>query len=358
MKLLILTQKIDRDDDVLGFFHGWVEDFSKQFESVVVVCLEKRVYSFAENVKVYSLGKPDKGWSALGAERYAGKLKALFNFYTYTWRERKNYDVVFVHMNQEYVLLGGILWRLAGKKVLLWYNHTVGTFLTRVAAWLSHKVLHTSPFAFTAQFKNSRRMPAGIDVKRFKIYDSVLKNNEILRILYIGRISPLKGIHILLNAVKLLNEKNTPFKLDVYGNAPKKDKKYFERLKNDASNLVDKGVVSFKGSVPNSKTPEIYNQHDVFVNLTPRGNFDKTILEAMACETLVVVSSKAFEDLLPPEFLCKENNPGSLSENLEHIFKMPIQEKIHHTKEMREAVVKKHRLEKLTTELFQLCLSL
>jgi len=32
MKLLILTQKVDIDDDVLGFFHGWLEEFAKNVE--------------------------------------------------------------------------------------------------------------------------------------------------------------------------------------------------------------------------------------------------------------------------------------------------------------------------------------
>src|SRR3954464_15352498 len=98
MRLLIFTQKVDRYDPVLGFFYPWLEEFSKRFESIVVVCLEKGEHTLPSNVKVLSLGKED------GVSKYI----YLKNFYKYIWNERNNYDKVFVHMNQEYVLLGGL----------------------------------------------------------------------------------------------------------------------------------------------------------------------------------------------------------------------------------------------------------
>ena len=57
MKLLVFTQKIDRKDSILGFFHDWVLKLSEKFETVQVVCLEKGDHSFPSNVTVYSLGK-------------------------------------------------------------------------------------------------------------------------------------------------------------------------------------------------------------------------------------------------------------------------------------------------------------
>ncbi|HRH30994.1 MAG TPA: hypothetical protein PK886_02950, partial [Candidatus Paceibacterota bacterium] len=98
MKILITTQIIDTNDPILGFFHSWLKEFSKNFERVVVVCLKKGEFDLLENVEVLSLGK----------EGGVSRIKYIFNFYKYIFKERKNYDVVFVHMNEEYVLLGGI----------------------------------------------------------------------------------------------------------------------------------------------------------------------------------------------------------------------------------------------------------
>ena len=57
MKLLIITQKINQADDVLGFFHGWIEEFAHQVESVVALGLENGEHRLPQNVKVLSLGK-------------------------------------------------------------------------------------------------------------------------------------------------------------------------------------------------------------------------------------------------------------------------------------------------------------
>ena len=36
MKLLMITQKIDRDDDILGVYHEWAREISKSFDRVDV----------------------------------------------------------------------------------------------------------------------------------------------------------------------------------------------------------------------------------------------------------------------------------------------------------------------------------
>src|SRR5574340_1084834 len=107
MRLLILTQKLDSRDGVLGFTHDWVAEFARQCERVIVVALEVGEYDLPGNVKVLSLGK----------ENGRSKLKYVFNFYKYVWQERKNYDAVLVHMNKEYAVMAGWLWRVMGKRV-------------------------------------------------------------------------------------------------------------------------------------------------------------------------------------------------------------------------------------------------
>ena len=57
MKLLIITQKVDINDDLLGFFHGWIAEFVRQCEQVTVICLQKGEYDLPRNVRVLSLGK-------------------------------------------------------------------------------------------------------------------------------------------------------------------------------------------------------------------------------------------------------------------------------------------------------------
>jgi len=116
MKLLIITQKVDKDDPILGFFHRWIEEFAKKFDSIIVICLEKGQYNLPKNTKVLSLGKPSSVKASKGKGR---RLVYIWNFYKFTWQERKNYDAVFVHMNPVYVILGGLIWKIFKKKITL-----------------------------------------------------------------------------------------------------------------------------------------------------------------------------------------------------------------------------------------------
>ena len=106
MRLLVCTQKIDRNDPVLGFFHRWIEEFSKHYESLVVICLEKGEYVLPKNVKVLSLGKEKNKLTTNYLLLTTAKLKYVWNFYKCIFKFRRDYDAVFVHMNQEYVILG------------------------------------------------------------------------------------------------------------------------------------------------------------------------------------------------------------------------------------------------------------
>lgn len=269
MKLLILTQKVDKDDPILGFFHNWILKMSEKLETVTVICLERRKSELPSNVKVFSLGK-EKGES---------RIKYILNFYKYIWQERKNYDAAFVHMNQEYVLLGWKVWKILGKKIFLWRNHPKGGFLTSMAIWLSERVFYTSPESYSAKFKKSIQMPIGVDVEKFKDLKIERLKNSILSL---GRISPIKNINLMIETIRFLDMGGVRF--DIFGDpVNKEDFEYKERLIKENQDLIENKIVNFYGSLPNSVTPEKYSQYDIFLNLTPPGSADKTILEAAAC---------------------------------------------------------------------------
>lgn len=315
VKLLILTQKVDQNDDVLGFFHGWIAEFAKHCEQITVIALGVGEYSLPSNVRVFSLGK----------ERGVSRLGYILNFYRLIWRERKNYDTVFVHMNQEYVLLGGLLWKLLGKKITMWRNHRRGNFLTCIAIFLSDKVFCTSEFSYTARFEKTSIMPVGVDTGVFFRDKSIARAKH--SILLLGRISPVKNVDIFIDALAILDKEGIVFIAGIYGNSVDKDKEYYKRIRTRVAGLEKKGRVIFYGGVPNTKTPSIYNQYELFVNATSSGSFDKTILEAMACECMVVTSNMSLKDALPVRFLFEEKNATDLAEKLKATLALTDSEK-------------------------------
>ena len=279
MKILALTQKVDQDDPVLGFFHTWLREMSKQFEKVTVICLEKGSFNLPGNVKVLSLGK----------EESRSKFEYVWRFYTYIWQERKDYDRVFVHMNQEYVLLAGDLWRLLGKKVYLWRNHSYSSMLTRLAVFLSNKVFYTSPHSFTARFEKAVQMPVGIDTAFFKPDPSVTRVPN--SVLFLGRISPIKKVLEFIDWVK-----STEYSATIAGPILPEDREYGELVK---QRLQDK--IKFIGPVSQKEALKLYQSHEIYVNMTPAGSFDKTIVEAAACGMKLEVENPEAKNLKPEE---------------------------------------------------------
>ena len=199
MRLLIVTQKVDKNDPILGFFHRWIIEFAKHFESIVVICLEKGAYELPSNVKVLSLGK----------ENRKSRIQYILRFYKYIWQERKNYDVVFVHMNQEYLIMGGGIWRLIGKKVTMWRNHYAGSFLTDFASFFCNKIFCTSRFSYTARYKKTVLMPVGVDLENFKPKTEIARGKR--SILFLARFSPSKRPEFLVEALKKITDQGIEY---------------------------------------------------------------------------------------------------------------------------------------------------
>lgn len=312
MKLLIFTQKVDLNDPVLGFFHRWIEEFSKNVESALVICLFEGKHSLPHNVRVLSLGK-EKGLS---------KLSYLKNFYTYIYKYRNEYDKVFVHMNQEYVLLGGLIWKLLKKPLYMWRNHHAGSIATDVAATLCTKVFCTSKYSYTARYKKTVFMPVGVDLELFKKPLGIeRKKNSILSL---GRFSYSKRPDVLIDAYISLSKRISELSLSFYGNPDISQEKYYIDEKERAEK---NGGIYFHDGIPHDMTPQVYQSHEIFVNTSSSGMYDKTIFEAMVSGCLVVVSNENLRGKIPDLCISEHSNVNDLEEKLHNMISLGQDEK-------------------------------
>jgi len=288
MKLLILTQKVDKNDSVLGFFHRWLEEFAKNFEYVTVICLELGEYDLPSNVKVLSLGK----------EMGQSRIKYLYRFYKYILQERKNYDSVFVHMNPEYVVFGGIIWRLLNKKIGFWYTHKSVTCSLCLAEKFSQLIFTASVESFRIKSKKIKVVGHGIDVYLFKpgIEEIAIRN----KILMIGRISETKNQLNLLETFTEINKTFPDYILYFIGSVlTEADKIYENKIKDFLKNNIIKKRVVFCGSLNQAEVANYLSQARLLVNLSSTGSLDKDVLEALSCKVPVITSNKAFINLIP-----------------------------------------------------------
>lgn len=335
MRLLVLTQKVDLNDSVLGFFHGWLIELAKRTDHITVVCLEKGFSDLTKNINVVSLGK-DSGKS---------RREYVLEFYRIIWQERKKYDVVFVHMNQEYVVLGGLFWRLWNKKIFFWRNHPSGSIITWVAAAMSYRIFCTSIYSYTAKFSKTKIMPVGIDTGLFTRDQNITVDENSL--MFLGRISPIKKLNIFLEALDILKKDGIIFSAKIVGDPTVSDNSFYVQMKelSHNSNLSDN--VSFEKGVPNKETPLLYNRSAIYVNLTEAGSMDKTIFEAMSCESLVLVSNKSLRGEIDDIFIVDTLEAESVAAKLKNLL---ILNKIERSKlglSLRQFVEQKHSLLKL-----------
>lgn len=314
MKLLILTQSVDLDDSSLSFFHDWIESLAKRSEFITVICLKEGRHSLPKNVNILSLGK-EKGES---------KFKYILNFYKFIFSERKNYDSVFVHMNPEYVALGGVLWRLWGKKIIFWYTHRQISPILKVAEKLSNQILTAAPESFRLRSHKVHVVGHGINLKRFEpVFDQGKKIGEKLKILTIGRITSIKNLDVFLETVFLLKGNGFSIEATVIGEPIlKHDFDYFEYLKSKVKELSLDKEINFVGKVEQEQIPHWYKSNDILVNLTPEGGLDKVVLEAMASGLVPISSNKAFRKIFGEfsiHLIFEERDPKDLSNKIRNL---------------------------------------
>jgi len=335
MKLLIVTQAVDNQDPLLGFFVRWVAELASRVERVEVICLWEGVHTLPENVRVHSLGK----------ERGISRVSYVVNFYRYLYRLRGTYTAVLVHMNPEYMLLGGLYWRARRTRCALWYNHPYSGLRLRLAVLLANTIFYTSPFAATACYKKAKQMPAGIDTDLFRPLREVRHRAHIYMQ---GRLMPSKRVEVALQALRILRMTVPTATLSLVG---PEDQGYGQALREDFADLLACGAVEFAGPRVNHTTPASYARAGASVNLAASGHLDKSVLESMACETPVVLSSTAFKGMIPSEWIVPEGDAEALAEALARLIALPPREFVALARAEREAVIRTHSLRTLVNEL-------
>jgi glycosyltransferase involved in cell wall biosynthesis len=288
--LLVITQKVDEDDDLLGFFIGWLREFSKRFDKVFVITLTKGRYTLPANVEVYSLGK----------EKNNSKIIRAWNFYKLLFRLTPKSGGIFAHMSPIFAVASWPIAVVYRKKIILWYLHRSTTFRLKLADLLSYKIVTASKESLRLKSDKILEVGHGIDIDRFRNQkDLGPVNNGKTIILSVGRISKIKNYETLVHAARILKSDKINFEIKIVGRPIMGDDfKYYEYLKSLVSQYNLDQWINFAGVISYQDIPPFYKQADILVNLAPTGGIDKTVLEAMASKTLPLVSNKAFEKYL------------------------------------------------------------
>lgn len=139
----------------------------------------------------------------------------------------------------------------------------------------------------TNVFKSIKREIALTFVNRILVkngFKQILDEENI--ILFVGRLHPLKGLHLLIKGLARMNLRH--WKLLVVGTGSINYENYVRTLAMKY-NLSEK--VLFVGKIPHSKLPYFYSIAQVYVLPSMFEGLPATILEAMACGTPVIATN-------------------------------------------------------------------
>ena len=347
-RLLLFNLATDADDPILGFTHDWIRSLAARVEDLDVVTMSAGRVDVPANVRVHSVGK-ERGYSE---PRRAVELYRIFA--RLDWL--RGYDACFAHMQPLFAVMAAPILRVRRVPLTLWYTHPATTVMLRAAIAVSDAVVTASRESINVASPKIVAIGHGIDTDLFRPAAVPAGDDASeFRVLWVGRIAPVKGLELLVDAVAALRPRlDAGLEVTLAGPVAPADAGYRQDLgrRIDAAGLTD--AFHFPGSMARATLPALLQRSSVAVNLTARGGFDKAALEAMSCGIPLVTTNASFRPLLAeagaPELLAPPDGDG-LAAVLAELAGLGADERADLGRRLRACVVAHHSLDRLTERL-------
>jgi len=297
MKIAILTPTFSYYSGIDRVVQQQAEEYASKGNKVTVIALEANIKP--KNYKVEVLGLPK--------HPLMQRLYRLFFFMDLRkmnhYKNLKSYDVVISHFYPMNLLASK-----ARKKFnirYVYFNHGVNldganllqSVYMKLFSFFTNLTLNNVDEAFSVSnyLKEDLKKVSGLDSKVIynkigKRFNKNVKGDKIIRrfnlkdkkvLLYVGRMAPHKGIHLLLESFRLIKNK-IPNAVLLIAGKPTFDS-YFKKLKS----MADKDVI-FTGCINDKDLPNYYAACDVYVTASLWEGFDLPAAEAQSCGKKVV----------------------------------------------------------------------
>ena len=212
---------------------------------------------------------------------------------------KKNFDII--HANDWLTALAGVkIKELTGKKLIMTihsteYTRTIGhpwkfiEDIERMAVQKADVVVTVSEY--------SKKMISdlyGIPLEKIKVIYNAIDESEYSKrrlnansklVLYVGRLSPQKGVDHLIRAFKIVSQSDKDAVLGIAGEGPE-----LEKLVDISIDLNLQGKVVFFGRVSEDELRFLYSIASVFVMPSVSEPFGITALEAIASRVPTIIS--------------------------------------------------------------------
>lgn len=168
--------------------------------------------------------------------------------------------------------------------------------------------------------KNVKLVKQGINPTFIVTPATSSKGHSILRLLFVGRVYPIKALDVLCEALNYVDKK----RIEVTFACVCGDDEYSTKIKNTITGLP---YFNWHENVPSEKVRELMNNSDLLVLPSQSEMSPLVVLEALACSLPVLGSSIApITDIITDRhngLLFKVNNAHSLAEQLTYVIDNP-----------------------------------
>ncbi len=282
MRLLFLTQVLDRQDAVLGFVPRWIEGLASHVERLRVIALDVgRELDLPANVDVRCIGRRGTWTRFLRNRRFLREALAQDGF-----------DAVLAHMVPRYTLLSAGIAKRYGARSYLWYTHGAVDRRLRRAEPRVEKIFTASAESLRLQTRKKVVTGHGIDLEHFAPRGAVPSHPP--RLLAVGRMTPAKDPLCLVRALARLRASGQDVSLDLVGDVlAAGDTDYRRAVEAEIEGFGLRSHVRLHGSVPYRDIAPHYHRAAALVSASRTGSVDKVVLEAMAAQRAVFTCNDA-----------------------------------------------------------------
>lgn len=334
MRVFILAPEITEYHTALAHLPSWIRKISLEVDNIILFTLNyDNKTELTQNI-------------VIKCPKRKNKLIYFFLINYYILMGVIRSDVVFTLMYPILAIWASRYSKLFKTPLVMWYAHGALTKKTLEAVKASDLVVTSSADGFRSESRKRRIIGQAIDTDKFI---PIYKKRKKPKIMYLGRISKSKNLETLIEAANvLINKENFDYiEFEIVG-AITSDSEigYYNKIKKMIKEYDLNKYFKFRGTVPFFVVEKCYQNCDIFVNPSYTGSLDKTVLEAMSCEKVILTSNQAyyniFNEKMKKKYFFNQGNYIELSQKIKDNIIHPDKDL---QAELRRVVINDHNLD-------------
>ena len=308
----LLIEELAKYDLEIIVFHPHVETIFPEFENIKEIHLKeidvdknylKETYNYSKQIFEYLIDKPEFIIYSQGLTVWYGISKL------------KNKIIINPHGLEPYQAIG-----LKNKFIAIFFKIAFNFLFKKSTKVISLGGKLTDILKQKVNINKISIIPNGVKLSNNLIVRNT--NNNVCKILFLGRFALNKGIDLLIQSAQELNNEGYSF-IQYYlaGDGP-----LFEELneKNNSNNIF------FLGKIEDNNLKDLYSMADIFVLPTLFEGMPTVVLEAMSYSLPIIVTDVGATSELVNEnngFLIKKNDVSSISMAIKEYLHLSSKEK-------------------------------